>query len=103
MKTVPWFKTKRAWRNSLMVTTGLSLFSFLASLLWNAGHPEWAFVLLFMAIWLLISMIWSNDDFIEESSSILASIVDHNFDQVHERLEQLEREANPGRSSLKES
>ena len=92
MKIAPWFKVKHAWRNGLIVATGLSLFSFLASLLWTAGHPEWAFVLLFVATWTLISLIWSNDHYIEESASILARIVDQNFDQVHERLEQLEQE-----------
>lgn len=92
MKTKSWLKTKRAWRNGLIITTGLSLFVFLASLLWNSGHPEWGFVLLFLATWVFISLIWSNDHFIEESASMLARIVDHNFDQVHGRLEQLEQE-----------
>jgi hypothetical protein len=50
--------------------------------------------LLFFATWAFISMIWSNDHFIEESASVLARIVDHNFDHIHERLEQLERDRN---------
>ena len=37
-------------------------------------------------------MFWSNDEFNEESGSILARIVDQNFSQMHERLEQLEKE-----------
>ncbi len=92
MKSVPLLNTRHPWRNGLIVTTGLSLFTVLASLLWSAGHAEWAFVLAFLAIWLLISLFWSNDEFNEESGSILARIVDHNFDQMHERLEQLEHE-----------
>jgi len=92
MKSVPLLNNRHPWRNGLIVTTGLSLFTVLASLLWSAGHAEWAFILAFLAIWLLISLFWSNDEFNEESGSILARIVDHNFDQMHERLEQLEHE-----------
>ena len=92
MKSAQLLDTRHPWRNGLIVTTGLSLFSVLASILWNAGHAEWAFVLAFLAVWLLISLFWSNDEFNEESGSILARIVDHNFDQMHERLEYLERE-----------
>jgi len=92
MKSVPLLNTRHPWRNGLIVTTGLSLFTLLASLLWSAGHAEWAFVLAFVAVWLLISLFWSNDEFNEESGSILARIVDDNFDQMHQRLEQLEQE-----------
>jgi hypothetical protein len=92
MKSGPIFNTRHPWRNGLIATTGLSLFAVMASLLWSAGHPEWAFVLLFVAVWLLTSLFWSNDEFNEESGSILARIVDHNFSQMHERLEQLEQE-----------
>ena len=92
MKSGQILDTHHPWRNGLIVTTGLSLFAVLASFLWSAGYPEWAFVLLFVAVWLLISLFWSNDEFNEESGSILARIVDHNFDQMHERMEQLEQE-----------
>ncbi len=92
MKNVPLLNTRHPWRNGLIVTTGLSLFTVLASILWGAGHAEWAFVLAFLTIWLLTSLFWSNDEFNEESGSILARIVDHNFDQMHERLERLEQE-----------
>jgi hypothetical protein len=79
------------WRNGLIATTGLSLFAFFASILWGAGHADWAFVVAFIGLWLLISLIWSSDHFNEESSTVLASIMDHNFEQMHERLEQLEQ------------
>jgi hypothetical protein len=61
-------------------------------MLWSSGHPEWAFALAFVAIWLLLSISWSNIDFTEESGSILARIVDHNFNQMNERIEQLEQD-----------
>ena len=98
MKSIQLQNTTHPWRNGLVVTTGLSLFTVLASLLWSAGHAEWAFVLAFLTVWLLISLFWSNDEFNEESGSILARIVDHNFDQMHERLEQLEQELDQVRS-----
>jgi hypothetical protein len=100
MKSKTALKTRRPWRNGLIATTGLSLFTVIASLLWRSGLPEWAFLLIFVAIWLLISVIWSNDDFNEESSTILARIVDENFSQMHERLEQLEKELEQVRSGL---
>jgi hypothetical protein len=78
------------WRNGLIATTGLSLFAFFASILWSAGHADWAFVVAFIGLWLLISLIWSSDHFNEESSTLLAGIMDHNFEQMHERLSQLE-------------
>ena len=92
MKNIAALKTQRPWRNGLIATTGLSLFTVIASLLWRSSHAEWAFVLIFVAIWVLISVIWSNDDFNEESGSILAHIVDRNFSQMNERLERMERE-----------
>jgi hypothetical protein len=92
MKNILLLNTNRPWRNGLIVTTGLSLFTVLASFLWGAGYAEWAFVLAFFTVWLLISLFWSNDEFNEESGSILARIVDHNFDQMHKRLNQLEQE-----------
>jgi hypothetical protein len=84
--------TQRPWRNGLIVTTALSLFLFSASWLWSAGMAEWAFVLAFIATWSLISISWSNDEHIEGSNQILAGIVDHNFDRMHNRLKKLERE-----------
>jgi hypothetical protein len=86
------FNRKQPWRDALIATTGLSLFSLASSLLWNSGYPEWAFALAFVAIWVLLSISWSNIDFTEESGSILASIVDHNFLQMNERIEQLEQD-----------
>ena len=86
------FKRKQPWRNALLATTMLSLFLVLSSLLWSSGYQEWAFLLAFAAIWVLISLSWSNVDFTEESSSILARIVDHNFEEMHVRIEELEQE-----------
>ena len=86
------FNRKQPWRDALIATTGLSVFILASTLLWNSGHPEWAFALAFVAIWLLISISWSNIDFTEESGSILARIVDHNFHQMNERIEQLEQD-----------
>lgn len=102
MKNALLLDTRHPWRNGLIVTTGLSLFTVLATILWNAGHAEWAFVLAFLVIWLLISLFWSNDEFNEKSGSILARIVDHNFDQMHERLEQLEQELDALRNKNRE-
>lgn len=70
----------------------LSIFMLAASLLWDSGHPEWAFTLVFTAIWLLLSISWSNVDFTEKSGTILARIMDHNFNRVNERMEQLEQD-----------
>ena len=86
------FNRKQPWRDALIATTGLSVFILASTLLWNSGHPEWAFALAFVAVWLLISISWSNIDFTEESGSILAGIVDHNFHQMNERIEQLEQD-----------
>ena len=98
MKNIKAFKRKQPWRDALIATTGLSVFILASSLLWKSGYQEWAFVLAFVAIWLLISISWSNIDFTEESGSILAGIVDHNFHQLHERIEQLEQELASARS-----
>lgn len=85
-------RRKRPWRNALIATTWLSVMFVLATLVWNSGHAQWAFLLGFVAVWLLLSVSWSNVHFTEESSSILAKIVDQNFTQMHERVERLERE-----------
>jgi len=86
------FNRKQPWRDALIATTGFSVFILASTMLWGSGHPEWAFALAFVAIWLLISISWSNIDFTEESGSILARIVDHNFHQMYERIEQLEQD-----------
>jgi hypothetical protein len=92
MRGIKVFNRKQPWRDALIATTGLSVFILASSLLWNSGHQEWAFALAFVAIWCLLSISWSNIDFAEESGSILARIVDHNFHQMNERIEQLEQE-----------
>lgn len=92
MNNIRIFKRKQPWRDALIATTGLSLFTLAATLLWKSGHPEWSFVLLFMGVWILLSISWSNIDFTEQSGSFLASIMDHNFDQMHDRVEKLEEE-----------
>jgi hypothetical protein len=84
------FSSRRPWRSALIATTGLCLFAVVATMLWNSGYPEWAFVSAFMAIWILIALIWSNDDHNEESGLILARIVDHNFEALYERVQELE-------------
>ena len=86
------FKHKQPWRDALIASTGLSVFVLAASGLWTSGHHEWAFVLVFAAIWLLLSISWSNVDFAEKSGVILASVMDHNFSQLHEEIERLEQE-----------
>jgi len=85
-------KRKQPWRDALIASTGLSVFALAASLLWGSGHPEWAFVLLFTAIWVIISISWSNIDFTEESAVILARLMDRNFHDLHERIAKLEQE-----------
>lgn len=86
------YKRKQPWRDALIATTGLAVFILAATLLWNSGHQEWAFALSFLGVWLLISISWSNIDFTEQSGSILARIMDSNFEQMHKRIEQLEEE-----------
>ena len=80
------------WQTGLLATSGLAAVFFSASLLWQDGHPQWAFLLTFVAAWSLISISWANVDFAERSGTILARIVDHNFAEMHERLLELERE-----------
>ena len=87
------------WQSALLATCGLAAVVFSATLLWQAGHPQWSFILTFTAVWALISISWSNVDFAERSGALLARIVDHNFDQVHERLLELEREVEVLRAS----
>jgi hypothetical protein len=85
-------RKKRSWRNALIATTSLSVLAILADLLWAAGWPEWAFAVAFLGVWTLISVSWSNVDYNEESSLMMAEIVDSNFRDLHERLDQLEQE-----------
>jgi hypothetical protein len=92
-------KNRQPWKNALIATTGLSLFFFVASQLWVAGYEEWAFALIFLAVWTLIFVSWSNVDFTEDSSLILAEIVDLNFQGMSERIEKLELELAALRSS----
>ncbi len=94
------FKRKQPWRDALIASTGLSVFVLAASLLWNAGHHQWAFVLVFTATWLLLSISWSNVDFTEKSGAILASVMDHNFQRMHEQIEQMERELDEVKTRL---
>jgi hypothetical protein len=92
MSNIKIFKQKQPWRDALIATTGLSVFVLAATLLWKSRYPEWAFALSFVSIWVLISISWSYIDFTEQSGSILAGIMDHNFDKMHSRVEQLEAE-----------
>ena len=85
-------KKVNPWQNGLLATSALAAVLFSSTLLWQQGHPEWAFLLAFSATWVLISISWSSVDYTEESGTILARMVDHNFNHVHERLEELERE-----------
>jgi hypothetical protein len=86
------YQANRPWRNALVATTALSVIFAVSSVLWNSGHPEWAFLLFFLAIWTLISVSWSNIRFAEESGSILAGIVDRNFVHLYAKVERLEEE-----------
>ncbi len=90
----------RPWRNALAATTGLAVFFILASSLWQSGYPEWAFLLFFLAVWVLISISWSNIRFAEESGCILAGIVDDNLENLHHEIERLERELQELRARL---
>jgi len=92
MNDIKVFKNKQPWRDALIATTGLALFVMASTMLWSSGHPEWAFALLFAATWTLLFISWSNIDFTDKSGTLLARIVDHNFQHIHERIEQLEKE-----------
>ena len=83
-------KTKRPWRDALIATTALSVLFVACTLLWRADHPEWAFLLGFAAVWALITISWSNVEFAEQSGTILARIVDHNFENLQLKIEALE-------------
>lgn len=85
------FKHKQPWRDALIATTGYSALLFLSSLLWSSGNQEWAFILAFFSTWILLAISWSNIDFTEKSGSLLAEIMDHNFEHTDQRIAQLEK------------
>ena len=85
-------KKMKAWQSGLLATAALAATFFAATLLWQQGQPQWAFLLAFAAVWVLVSISWANVDFSERSGTLLARVVDHNFEQMHERLEELEKE-----------
>ena len=80
------------WQSALLATTWLAVFFVFSSILWRSGHAEWAFLLCFLAVWVLLSVSWSNVSYAEETGSILASIVDRNFEDVYEKIDHLEHE-----------
>ena len=90
---------RHPWRDALIATTGLSVFVLAATMLWNSGHQEWAFALSFVSVWVLISISWSNVEFTEETGVLLARIMDQNFDEMHNRVRQLEDELSALRHS----
>ena len=85
-------KKANPWKTGLVATSGLAVAVFASSLLWQGGYPEWSFLLSFSAVWILVSLTWANVDYTEDSGTLLARVVDHNFNQVHKRLEYLEKE-----------
>lgn len=85
-------KRKKPWLSSLVTTTILAVFFTLASQLWVDGRPEWAFVVFFSGLWILLSVFWSNAHYSEASGLVLADIVDHNFRKVSDRIDQLEQQ-----------
>lgn len=97
MKSKPWKKTS-PWQSALLATSGLAAIFVVTSSLWQAGYPQWGFLLVFGAIWALISISWSNVEYTEASGSLLADIVDHNFAHMHDRIQQLEQELEQLRS-----
>ena len=84
------FRIKHPWRSGLLVATGISSLVFLATLLWQTGHAQWAFLLLFFSLWVLTSLFLANDEFIEESGLILARLLDENVSHLRGRIHQLE-------------
>jgi hypothetical protein len=90
MKDIKVFKRKQPWRDALIATTGYIALLFLSSLLWTSGYEEWAFALAFFATWILLAISWSNIDFTEKSGTLLAEVMDHNFEHMHSRIAELE-------------
>ena len=95
-------RSLRPWRRGLITTTALTVILFGAAQLWSEGWAEWAFVAAFLAVWALTSLLWSNDEYIEESNGMLAGIMDQNFDSLQERLKKIEQELGHGEGSIKE-
>lgn len=93
----------QTWQNALLATSGLAALLFASIQLWQQGYPQWAFVLAFTATWALLTLSWSNVDYAENSGSMLARIMDHNFNQLHDRLVELENELERLRGELPES
>lgn len=85
-------KKTTPWQSALLATCGLSAIFVATNALWQAGYPQWGFLLAFCAVWALISISWSNVDYTEESGLILADIVDHNLKHLHDRIHELEHE-----------
>lgn len=90
----------RSWHSSLLATSGLAAALFAASLLWQQGLAEWGFLLGFAAVWVLVALSWSNIAFTERSGMLLARIVDRNFEQMHERVLEMENEIDELRAHL---
>ena len=86
------------WQRSLLATCALSAAFVAASLLWQSGNTHWAFVVAFTTVWVTLSLTWSDVDYTEESGVMLAQIVDHNFDRVHGRMQELEQQIEELRS-----
>ena len=82
----------RAWKSGLLATSALAAALVAASLLWQQGHPQWAFLLAFTGAWALVSLILSIVDFTEQSGLVLARILDDNVDDLLARIGELEQE-----------
>ena len=65
----------RSLSQALIATTVLAGISTLAFTAWQSGYPQWAFALVFLAVWLVISVSWANVRFNKESGLMLAGIV----------------------------
>jgi hypothetical protein len=86
------------WQRSLLATCALSAAFVAASLLWQSGSAHWAFVVAFATVWVTLSLTWSDVDYTEKSGVMLAQIVDHNFDRLHGRMQELEQQIEELRS-----
>ncbi len=85
-------KTRNPWQAGLIAATALSVVGVYASLLSQAGQQEWAFLVLFVSLWSLLTLFWANDGYNEESGMMLAETIDHNVEHLHNRLVSLEKE-----------
>ena len=93
-------RTFNSWQSSLLATSGLAAALFAASQLWQQGLAEWGFLLGFAAVWTMVALSWSSVAFTERSGMLLARIVDRNFEQMHERVVELEQEVEMLRDEL---